>query len=76
MRIIAKSFRMKGPLDDDYILYENGDTIHEYDAHTYPGGQNLKEKLNASELKTEIKERLYNATPEEDKELAKQLLNL
>lgn len=44
-RIIAYSSQMKNNnLDDDYTLYENGEIIHEYDAHAYPGGQNKSKR--------------------------------
>lgn len=32
-RVIAVSHSMKGLLDDDYTLYEDGTIIHEYDKH-------------------------------------------
>lgn len=67
---------MKGDLDDDYTLYENGEVLHEYDRHRYSGGYNLKETLKADELKANIKERLLNSASEEDKELVRGLLGI
>lgn len=67
---------MKGDLDDDYTLYEDGEILHEYDRHRYHGGYNLKDTLTANQLKVSIKERLLNATKAEDKELAKELLGI
>lgn len=75
-RIIAVSHKMNGDLDDDYTLYEDGSVLHEYDKHRYPGGYNLKDKLQAKNIKDSAKERLLNATNHEDKELAKQLLGI
>ncbi len=75
-RIIAFSPNMKNGLDDDYTLYEDGTVIHDFDEHRYPGGYNLKRRLNAIDLKSDIKSRLINVTSEEDKELARTLLNL
>lgn len=75
-RIIAFSPNMKNGLDDDYTLYEDGTIIHDFDEHRYPGGYNLKRRLSASELNEDIKSRLINVANEEDKELAKSLLNL
>lgn len=75
-RIIAYSSKMNGDLDDDYTLYENGTVLHEYDKHRYPGGYNLKEILQAAEIKDSAKERLLNAANDEDKELARELLGL
>lgn len=75
-REISVSHKMKGMLDDDYTLFESGMVLHEFDKHTYPGGQNLKEELNASQLNDEVKNRLLNATTEADKELAKKLLGI
>ncbi|MBF6656689.1 hypothetical protein C3B48_13780 [Flavobacterium columnare] len=67
---------MKGDLDDDYTLFENGEILHEYDAHRYPRGYNLKRTLQPSELKQEVKERLLKAANENDKDLVKNLLGL
>lgn len=73
-RIIAVSHKMNGDLDDDYTLYEDGSVLHEYDRHRYPGGYNLKETLEAKNIMDSAKERLLNASSEEDKELVKELL--
>jgi hypothetical protein len=75
-RIVATSTNMRGQLDDDYTLFESGKVLHEYDRHTYPGGQNLKAEMLAKDLSDEVKQRLFSATPAEDKELAKQLLGM
>ncbi|WP_129749230.1 hypothetical protein [Flavobacterium beibuense] len=75
-RIIAVSHKMNGDLDDDYTLYEDGSVLHEYDRHRYPGGYNLKETLEAKNITDSAKERLLNASSEEDKELVKELLGL
>jgi hypothetical protein len=75
-RILAYSPKMKGDLDDDYTLYEDGEILHEYDRHRYPGGFNLKDKLTVDQLKVGIKERLLKATKEEDKELVKEILGI
>lgn len=74
--VIAASHKMKGDLDDDYILYDNGEVLHEYDKHRYPGGYNLKETLKAKELKDSVKERLMNAAPKENKELVREVLGI
>ena len=50
-KVLAYSPKMKGDLDDDYTLYENGEVLHEFDKHRYPGGFNLKETLTAGRLK-------------------------
>lgn len=76
MKKLVYSSQMKGQLDDDYTLFDNGDVLHEYDKHTYPGGFNLKETLKASELNQEIKERLLNAASDEVKLVVKELLGL
>lgn len=74
MRQLAYSPKMRGDLDDDYTLFENGEILHEYDAHRYPGGQNLKRTLQPSDLKPEVKIRLLTAANEEDKNLVKTIL--
>ncbi len=75
--IIAVSHRIKGGmLDDDYTLFNNGEILHEYDKHTYPGGYNLSEKLSADQISNEVKERLLNAASDENKGLVKKLLGL
>ncbi|THF47922.1 hypothetical protein E6C50_15935 [Flavobacterium supellecticarium] len=66
---------MKGDLDDDYTLFEDGQILHEYDANRYPGGYNLKRYLTAKELKYGVKERLFNAASKSDKELVRKLLD-
>ena len=75
-REISSSHTMKGMLDDDYTLFESGKILHEFDKHTYPGGQNLKEELKASDIRDEVKNRLLNGASEADKELAKKLLGI
>ena len=75
-RAISSSHTMKGMLDDDYTLFESGKVLHEFDKHTYPGGQNLKEELKASDLRDEVKNRLVNGASDADKELAKKLLGI
>lgn len=75
-RVIAYSSKMNGDLDDDYTLYDDGSVLHEYDKHRYPGGYNLKETLRAKEIKNSAKERLLNATNNNDIDLAKELLGL
>lgn len=75
-RVIAISHKMKGDLDDDYTLYEDGTVLHEYDRHRYPGGYNLKDTLQAINIREDAKKRLFNAASDENKELAKKLLGL
>ena len=75
-RAIANYSRMKGVLDDEYTLYENGEVINIYDANIYPGNQDLKRVLKASELKQEIKEKLLENADEVNKELVKALVGL
>ena len=75
-RIIAVYSRMKGMLDDKYTLYENGDVINLYDANIYPGNQDLKRLLNAKDLQNDIKEGLLSNATEQNKALAKILLEL
>lgn len=75
-KAVAISQKMKGVLDDDYTLYEDGTVVHFYDKHTYPGGQNLKDTLKVSDLSDEVKQRLLKATNEENKELVSKLLQL
>lgn len=75
-RIIAVSHKMNGDLDDDYTLYEDGSVLHEYDRHRHPGGSNLKDTLQAKDIRDSAKERLFNATSQQDKKLAKVLLGI
>ncbi len=75
-RIIAISNKMKNMLDDDYSLFESGKILHEYDRNIYPGNQNLKEELTASQISDEVKLRLLDSASEEDKDLAKKLLGI
>lgn len=75
-RIVAVSHKMKGMLDDKYTLFESGKILHEYDKHTYPGGQNLKTELTTSQINDEVKYRLLNSASEVDKDLVKRLLEM
>lgn len=76
-KTISISHKMKGGvLDDDYTLYDDGTILHEYDKHTYPGGQNLKESLSVTDLSDEVKQRLLEAASDGDKELVRKTLNL
>lgn len=77
MKVIAVSHNMKkGILDDDYTLYENGDVLHEFDNHIYPGGQNLKNTLTVDQLNESIKKRLLDAASDENKEIVRTILGL
>lgn len=75
-RQLAYSTSSRGGLDDDYTLYDNGEVLHEYDRHIYPGGQSLSNILKAEDLKTEVKERLIASASEGDRTLVKQLLKV
>ncbi|MDF7818693.1 hypothetical protein P1X15_13840 [Runella sp. MFBS21] len=75
-KTISVSHKMKGGvLDDDYTLYDDGTILHEYDKHSYPGGQNLKESLTVADLSDEVKQRLLEAASDENKELVRKTLN-
>lgn len=75
-KIISVSHKMKGVLDDDYTLYEDGTVLHFYDKHTHPGGLNIKEILTADNLSKEIKQRLLEAAKDENKDLVIKLLKI
>lgn len=75
-KVISVSHKMKGILDDDYTLYDDGTIFHFYDDHTYPGGQNLKENLTIDDLSQSIKERLYEAASSDNKVLVRTILKL
>lgn len=75
-KIISVSHKMKGVLDDDYTLYEDGTVLHFYDKHTYPGGQNIEEILTADNLSKEVKQRLLEAANDENKDLVIKLLKI
>ena len=76
MKIIAQSFKMNGDLDDDYTLYDNGQILHEYDIHKYPGGYNLKRTLELQDIDDEIKMRLLKTASQENKDLVREILGL
>lgn len=74
---IAVSHNMKGSvLDDDYTLFDDGTILHEYDRHTYPGGQNLKEYLTVDKLSDIVKKRLLDAASAKNKKLVHETLKL
>jgi hypothetical protein len=76
-KVIAVSHRMKGGvLDDDYTLYDNGEILHEYDKHIYPGGHNLSRTLTADQVTLDVKKRLLDGASEENKDLVKSLLKM
>ncbi len=65
---------MKGVLDDDYTLYDNGDVEHFYDQSIYPNAQNKTEWLTAKDLSDKVKDRLIDDASPEYKEQVKELL--
>ena len=73
---LVVSHGMKGVLDDDYTLYDNGDVEHFYDQSIYPGGQNKTEWLTAKELSDKVKLRLLDEANAEDKEQVRELLGM
>ena len=74
---LSVSHNMKGSiLDDDYTLFDDGTILHEYDKHTYPGGQNLKEYLTVDELSDIVKKRLLDAASAKNKKLVHETLKL
>lgn len=76
-KIISVSRKTKGGvLDDDYTLYDDGTVLHEYDRHSYPGGQDIKENLTVDNLSEPVKQRLYEASLDDDKELVRKTLRM
>ena len=75
-KAISVSHQMKGILDDDYTLYDDGSVFHFYDKHTYPGGQNIEEDLTVDDLSAKIKQRLYDAASADNKDLVGKILKL
>ena len=74
---LSVSHNMKGSiLDDDYTLFDDGTILHEYDRHTYPGGQNLKEYLTVDKLSDIVKKRLLDAASAKNKKLVHETLKL
>jgi len=66
---------MKGLLDDNHTLYDDGSVVRVYDKHTYPGGQDRQQTLNGPDLKEEVKKRLLANASDENKDLVKKLLD-
>jgi len=77
-RIIAKSYRNKGGLDDQYTLYDDGTVTHEYDITHNIGASGYNKSLSsvAVKLNEDVKEKLFRDAKIIDKALAKQLLGL
>jgi hypothetical protein len=76
-KIISMFHSMKGGvLDNDYTLFEDGTVLHEYDRHAYPGGQDIKETMTVDDLSDSIKQRLYDAAKDDNKELVHKILKL
>ncbi|MEJ1221741.1 hypothetical protein [Sediminicola sp. 1XM1-17] len=75
-KAISVSHRIKGVLDDDYTLYDDGSVLHFYDKSIYPGGQNIEENLTVDDLSPEIKQRLYDDASAVNKELVGKILKL
>lgn len=75
-RIIAYSPKMNFDLDSDYTLFEDGSILHEYDAHRYPKGYNLRKNYTADQISGEVKKRLLDAAEPEDREKVRILLGL
>ncbi|WP_281777631.1 hypothetical protein [Croceibacter atlanticus] len=75
-KVISVSHQMKGILDDDYTLYDDGSVLHFYDKHTYPGGQNIKKEFAVDNLSAKVKQGLYDAASADNKELVGKILKL
>lgn len=75
-RVLSVSNQMRGMLDDDYTLYDNGEVLHHYDQNVYPGGQDKTTVLKISQLSEKIKQRLVDAANESDREEVKGILGL
>jgi hypothetical protein len=75
-KAISVSHQMKGILDDDYTLYDDGSVLHFYDKHTYPGRQNIEQELTVDNLSAKVKQRLYDAASADNKELVGKILKL
>ena len=75
-KVISVSHQMKGILDDDYTLYDDGSVLHFYDKHTYPGGQNINDNLTVDDLSAKVKQGLYDAASADNKELVGKILKL
>ena len=75
-KVISVSYGIKGLLDDDYTLYEDGTVLHEYDKNIYPGGQNFKVELTVDQLSDKVKLRLLEASSDEYKALVQKTLKL
>lgn len=75
-KVISISHRMNGILDDDYTLYDDGTVLHQYDKHSYKGGQNLTDNLTVNDLSEVVKQRLIEAATDENREFVIKLLNL
>lgn len=77
MKILSRIDQVKDiELDDNYILYDNGMIMREYDKSRYPGQHNFKDELIADELDENIKELLFNNAAEADKPLVANILRI
>ncbi|HMG15243.1 MAG TPA: hypothetical protein VK590_07355 [Saprospiraceae bacterium] len=75
-KVISVSHKMKGLLDDEYTLYDDGSVLHKYDKNTYQGGQNFEENLTIDELSEGIKLRLYESASGDYKKLVQKTLKI
>jgi hypothetical protein len=75
-KVISISHRMNGILYDDYTLYDDGTVLHQYDKHSYKGGQNLTDNLTVNDLSEVVKQTLIEAATNENREFVIKLLNL
>lgn len=74
-RRITHSHNMKkGMLDDDYILFDNGEVLHQYDKSQYPGQFNLSETLTVDQISSEIKDDFVKNAAIDDRELVMRLI--
>lgn len=75
-QILSRFAKMKGVLDNEYILFDNGEVEHNYDQSIYPGQQDLSRTIRANQLKEEIKISLLNNASEQNKRRVKEILEL
>lgn len=62
-------------LDDDYIFYEDGSIVHQYDKSCYPGGYNLEEEITPDQISDSKKSEILAKCPEDKLEAVTKILN-
>lgn len=67
----------KGVLDNDYVFYEDGTIVHEYDKSSYRfEDMNLKQPMSADSIRDDVKHQIMEKCPDNLKDQIANILKI